>query len=299
MKLHLVILCLITAVYCFSAVDREIFQLNHELRQEYGDNFNFYEWLKLPKGPSSTFEDIDNAYKKLSRKLHPDKIRQKKLSQEQFEQLKKKATERYQQLSAVGSILRSESKERYDYFVKHGFPVYKGNDYTYAKFRPSVLLTIFILFALATLTHFVFIRLSAVQSRKRLSSLIEENKQLAWPQGVQDVTQVKDVKVYNEHLRKWFLVCFDGSVHYVENDKTFHVDPEEVELPSWQDTLPGKLIVKLIPQLARKPRSPKEIKKENLDDKTRKTKKPTGDSKTLPNGKTIYKATKSGGRRRK
>src|SRR5438045_7587316 len=50
----------------------------------------------------------------------------------------KLANERYARLAVVADILRGPGRERYDHFLKNGFPKWKGTGYYYSRFRPGL-----------------------------------------------------------------------------------------------------------------------------------------------------------------
>lgn len=62
------------------------------------------------------------SYRKKSRLLHPDKMRNPS----------KEATDRFARLGVIANILRGPEKERYDFFLQKGFPKWKGTGYYYA-----------------------------------------------------------------------------------------------------------------------------------------------------------------------
>ncbi|KAG4218488.1 hypothetical protein PC116_g33032, partial [Phytophthora cactorum] len=51
--------------------DREIFRLRDEIAQYEGANVTFYDFLGV--SPRATQDEINKAYRKKSRALHPDK----------------------------------------------------------------------------------------------------------------------------------------------------------------------------------------------------------------------------------
>ena len=54
--------------------DREIFRVRDEIRAQEGADVTFYDVLSIH--PSASQDDITKAYRKLTRSLHPDKVRQ-------------------------------------------------------------------------------------------------------------------------------------------------------------------------------------------------------------------------------
>lgn len=128
----------------------------------------FYDFLGVSR--SATQDDINKAYRKKSRQIHPDKVKQqfiadrakakskskgskpgvhvsKAPSQAEIKAATKQASERFARLGIVTNILRGPGRERYDHFLTNGFPKWKGTGYYYARFRPglgSVLIGLFI-----------------------------------------------------------------------------------------------------------------------------------------------------------
>ena len=133
-----------------------------------GEDTNFYEFIGVPIG--SSLDDINKQYRKRSRQLHPDKAipsmiakrQQKKsqpgsnvvsgnkgVSQRERAAITKKANERYAHFGVIANILRGPARDRYDYFLKNGFPLWRGSGYYYSRLRPglgSVLLGLFLVF---------------------------------------------------------------------------------------------------------------------------------------------------------
>ncbi|KAJ3567573.1 hypothetical protein NPX13_g6717 [Xylaria arbuscula] len=128
----------------WSKEDREIFRVRDELATHEGHNVTFYDFLGV--SPSASLDDINKAYKRKSRALHPDKVRQqimaertkknkakgvkvtKQPSQSQIKGAVKKAGERQARLGIVTNVLRGPGRDRYDHFLKNGFPTWKGTE---------------------------------------------------------------------------------------------------------------------------------------------------------------------------
>jgi curved DNA-binding protein CbpA len=128
----------------------------------------FYDFLEIK--PNANQDDINKAYKKRSRTLHPDKVKQQFIadkstgkgkpkskkpgvhvskgpSKSAINAAAKAATDRFSRLGLVTAILRGEGRERYDHFLRNGFPAWKGTGYYYSNFRPgfgTVLVGLFI-----------------------------------------------------------------------------------------------------------------------------------------------------------
>lgn len=71
--LLLLVVCFVTLSHCWSKEDHEIFRLKDEVQASEGTNATFYSFLGLKHGASQ--DDINKAYRKLSRSIHPDKAR--------------------------------------------------------------------------------------------------------------------------------------------------------------------------------------------------------------------------------
>jgi ribosomal protein L14E/L6E/L27E len=130
-----------------------------ELIAHEGANVTFYDFLGIKRGAS--IDDIDKAYKKRTRALHPDKV-QAQLQSERVKANKKKkgdkkgvhvakapsqneikaavkaAGERQARLSIVANILRGPGRDRYDHYLSNGFPTWKGTEYYYNRYRPGL-----------------------------------------------------------------------------------------------------------------------------------------------------------------
>ncbi|CAJ0864400.1 5116_t:CDS:2 [Entrophospora sp. SA101] len=105
--------------------DHEIFDLVDDLENAEGEDVTFYSWLGVE--PTANEKEINKAYRKLSLTLHPDKNPDKD------------SKERFSRLGLIGAILRnSESRERYNFFLKNGVPKWRGTGYYYNRHRPGL-----------------------------------------------------------------------------------------------------------------------------------------------------------------
>ncbi|KAL6454396.1 SPAC2E1P5.03 Uncharacterized J domain-containing protein C2E1P5.03 [Candida maltosa Xu316] len=295
---HLVLLFVtIVAAAHWSKEDYEIFSLNDKIQQDLGTKTTFYNWLNLENGPKSTLQEINKAYRKLSRSLHPDKFATASKNQ------RKKANERFQRLSLVGNILRDQSlKRRYDYFYTKGFPKWKGTGYYYSKFRPGVIFTFTILYVLISTFHFFALKINRKQAHKRIADLKSEVKTQAWG-GQFPPTDGSDRKLTNEATGKTFLVKIDGSVWLLEEDEEHLIDENEINInPGFKDSLFFKIPAKLW-NLAFGKWAPidttveynrPETKKKEVGEKKKQQKKKAnrGEKIELPNGKVVYSRKK-------
>lgn len=184
--------------------DHEIFQLRDEIMAKEGPNVTFYDFLEVK--PTANQEDINKAYRKRSKQLHPDKAKRafiansattsskdkkkgdkpgvhvsKGPSERQIAAFYKEATERSARLNTVANILRGPSRERYDHFLKHGFPKWKGTGYYYSRFRPglgSVLIGLFVVFG--GVGHYVALVLGYRRQRDFMERYIRHARKAAW-----------------------------------------------------------------------------------------------------------------------
>jgi curved DNA-binding protein CbpA len=146
--------CLSPFVAAWSKEDREIFRIRDEIAaHETNAESNFYDILGVARSASQ--DEITKAYKLKSRSLHPDKVTQqlrakrakdnknagnaaKPPSQAEIKKAVKKASDRQARLGLIAEILRGPGRERYDHYLSNGFPLWKGTDYYYNRYRPGL-----------------------------------------------------------------------------------------------------------------------------------------------------------------
>ncbi|KAK4196955.1 hypothetical protein QBC40DRAFT_286400 [Triangularia verruculosa] len=179
--------------------DREIFRVRDELLAHEGPEITFYDFLGVKKGASH--DDINKAYKKKSRELHPDKVRQQLQAQRNKEKKAKKAaglvtkppsahelkvavkraSERQARLSIVADVLRGPGRDRYDYFLTNGFPTWKGTEYYYNRYRPGLGTAIFGVFLVAGGgAHYLALYMSWKRQREFVDRYIKFARRAAW-----------------------------------------------------------------------------------------------------------------------
>ncbi|KAG9248322.1 hypothetical protein BJ878DRAFT_532002 [Calycina marina] len=154
--------CLLSVVTAnWSKEDQEIFRLRDEVEASEGTGVTFYNFLDC--SPKVSQDELNKAYKKRARVLHPDKATQQFIanqatgkdkpkekskkpgvhvskgpSKKEIAAAKKAASDRFARLGIVTNILRGEGRARYDHFLYHGFPKWKGTGYYYARYRPGL-----------------------------------------------------------------------------------------------------------------------------------------------------------------
>jgi hypothetical protein len=153
--------------------------------------------------PNASQEQIVKAHRKKSKNLHPDKVRRsfianyskdktkaksskgvnvnKGPSKREVDAAIKDANARSARLNLVANVLKGPSRERYDHFLKNGFPLWKGTGYYYDRFRPglgSVLLGLFLVFGGAA--HYGALYLGWKRQREFVDRYIRQARRAAW-----------------------------------------------------------------------------------------------------------------------
>jgi curved DNA-binding protein CbpA len=177
--------------------DHEIFRVRDEVAKAEGNNVTFYDLLGVK--PSASQDELNKAFRKRSARLHPDKARQsfineykkknkaagvttsKGPSKKEIDAHIKKVTASYQRLSVIAKLLKGPERERYDHFVRNGFPAWRGSGYYYQRFRPglgSVLMGLFVAFG--GLFHYFALLVSWRRRRDFVQRYIRHARKTAW-----------------------------------------------------------------------------------------------------------------------
>lgn len=156
---------------------------------------------------------MTKAFRKKSRDLHPDKARQtfvanyakknkkkgtsvgKQPSNREIEAHVQKVTAAYQRLSVVAKMLQGPERERYDHFLRNGFPAWKGSGYYYDRFRPGLgsvivgLLTVF-----GGGFHYFALVMGWKRRREFAERYIRQARKTAWgdESGLQGIPGIDD-----------------------------------------------------------------------------------------------------------
>lgn len=154
--------------------------------------------------PNANLDQITKALRTKSRTLHPDKARRsfeanyaadkskskssksgvhvnKGPSQREIAAFVKSANARYARLNVIANVLRGPARDRYDHFLKNGFPLWKGTGYYYTRFRPglgSVLVGLFVVFGGAA--HYGALYLGWKRQREFVDRYIRQARRAAW-----------------------------------------------------------------------------------------------------------------------
>lgn len=229
---------LCAVVFCWSSEDLEIFKLRNSIVQDLGPDTTFYSWLGVKS--SADAKAINKAYRDLSKAIHPDR------------NPGKDAMERFARLNSVHSILRSPKRDRYDFYLKKGFPELKGDDFSFSRWRPGLLTAVLLVAALGTLLQFAYLYSTAHRQRAKILSIVNEAKATAaGPTGI--VTMQKQVKLANGHQ---FVVYPTGKVALLSGGDELTVDPNDVPLPTFLDTWVGCLVSRFSGESSNGPKTP-------------------------------------------
>lgn len=195
-------LLFVTLVAAWSKDDYEIFSLRDDVALSEGANVTFYDFLEVR--PNANQEQIVKAHRKKSRALHPDKVRRAFIANYSKDKSKSKSTQpgvhvskgpskreidaavkdanvRSARLNLVANVLKGPARERYDHFLKNGFPLWKGTGYYYSRFRPglgSVLMGLFLVFGGAA--HYGALILGWKRQREFVDRYIRQARRAAW-----------------------------------------------------------------------------------------------------------------------
>lgn len=93
----------------------------------------------------------------------------------------KQASERQARLSLIANILRGEGRERYDHYLSNGFPLWKGTDYYYNRYRPgfgTVLVGVFLVIGGAV--HYFVLYMSWKRQREFVERYVKYARDTAW-----------------------------------------------------------------------------------------------------------------------
>jgi len=204
--LHLLVLCALCVALAaaWSKEDYEIFRLKDEVEAAEGSDVSFYDFLGVTSSASA--DEIGKAFRKKSRALHPDKAKHafiasrstpkarkpgekrkpgvhvsKGPSEREIQKFLKQASERYSRLGVVANILKGPERERYDFFLRHGFPKWRGTGYYYSRYRPglgTVLVGLFLVGGGAA--HYFVLITSYKRQRQFVERYIRDARKMAW-----------------------------------------------------------------------------------------------------------------------
>ncbi|QLL33057.1 hypothetical protein HG536_0D05780 [Torulaspora globosa] len=286
------VILLSALAYCFTPEETEIFELQRELAKKYGDEIDFYRFLKLPKLKHSSSKEIVRNLRNLAKKYHPDKNRKyKKL---------------YERLNKATEILSNDSRRKtYDYYLKNGFPDYNFSrgGFIFRRVQPKTWFLVLFLYVVASAIHYALLKIQHTSNKRRIQGFIRQCKEQDDTNGVGEKRLVfkqheaDDAKEILIRLGDVYVVQPDGEMCLISADDA--ADPTILDclffrLPMflWNRSL-GRLFI-------RAPSQPSTQKEANSSDKRPQraarnveAKLKDGQKKmTLPNGKVIYSRKK-------
>lgn len=183
--------------------DHEIFQVRDEIVSQEGPDLTFYDILDVPT--TASIDEITKAYRKKTRDLHPDKVRQKLImergkgksggkpgvrvgkppSESEIRSAQRVASEKQTRLGLIAEILRGPERDRYDHFLSNGFPVWKGTNYYYNRYRPGLGTAIFGVFLVAGgAFHYLAMYMSWKRQKEFVERYIKFARQTAWGENL-------------------------------------------------------------------------------------------------------------------
>ena len=93
----------------------------------------------------------------------------------------KKASDRYARLGVIAEILKGPGRERYDHFLRNGFPKWRGTGYYYARFRPGLGTVLVGLFTFGGgLVHYGAMYMSWQRQKEFVERYIRNARRSAW-----------------------------------------------------------------------------------------------------------------------
>lgn len=93
----------------------------------------------------------------------------------------KRASELQTRLSLIAGILKGPSRDRYDHFLANGFPLWKGTDYYYNRYRPGLGTVMFGLFLVGGgAIHYLALYMSWKRQREFVQRYVKFARDTAW-----------------------------------------------------------------------------------------------------------------------
>lgn len=284
----IVVILLAGLVYCFTPAEVEIFQLQQELAEKYGDDIDFYKFLKLPKLKQSSAKEIVKNLRRLSKKYHPDKNR--------------KYRKLYERLNKATDILSSHSgRKTYDYYLKNGFPDYNFSrgGFVFNRVQPQTWFILLFLYVIASGIHYVLLKIQHSSNKRRIEDFIRQCKEQDDSNGLGEKRLI--FKQHEADEPKEIILRF-GDVYVVEPEGNESlISADDIADPTVFDCLFFKLPISLwnktLGRLFKRPLPEPSVEVEEVSSegdskstgKGTKTKLKEGQKKkTLPNGKVIY-----------
>lgn len=247
---------LVSSVWAyFTPQQLEILDLHYRIQPKKKDESDpvrtFYSVLSVPKNVNE--QQLEKAYKKLSRKWHPDKFIRAETKE------RKRAERKFETLSLIMTILRDvERRKNYDYFVKNGFPVWDKSKASYVfknRSKPNFTIIAVILLAIVSGLQFLMLKMNKSQLNKRVAQTLRDVKWKADNMTKQDTNNNKimelpeDYEVGSNIASNYIvddrLVTYCGKIFIVKPDGSVLLyDDDDVKVDDQQQM--NDFIVKII-----------------------------------------------------
>ncbi len=96
----------------------------------------------------------------------------------------KRAGDRQARLSIVTNVLRGPGRDRYDHFLRNGFPTWKGTEYYYSRYRPGLGTVLTGVFLGGGAAHYLILLLSWKRQREFVERYIKFARHAAWGENL-------------------------------------------------------------------------------------------------------------------
>lgn len=118
---------------------------------------------------------------------------------------------RFERLGLIHKILRDERRDRYNYFLTHGFPKWRGTGYFYERFRPSLAMVLPFIALVSVGVQLLLQKSQWRKTQKRIENLRRSALAAAWGPAFQTpVTSTKSVKPRPRPAQKKVQLPFHG-----------------------------------------------------------------------------------------
>ena len=110
----------------------------------------------------------------------------------------RKVTASYQRLTVIAEVLKGPSRERYDHFLRNGFPKWRGSGYYYTRYRPGAgSVVVGLLIVLGGGIHYLVLTMSWKRRREFVERYIRHARKTAWGDdtGIQGIPSISTAPV--------------------------------------------------------------------------------------------------------
>lgn len=223
-----ILLC-ISVAYAFTTDEVEMFKLQLDLVEKYGEKITFYKLLKVD--PSSNTKQITKQFKKLSKKYHPDK--------------NPKYRKLYERLNMATNMLTNiDTRKSYDYYVKNGFPQYdyhKGGFYfanRLTKYSQNIIILVMVSLAITFIQRGMS-KLTYTSNVRRLNSFIQQCKEMDDTNGLGSkrlqFQESPDAEPKEILIKFGDVYVLENLENGLENATQTLISADTIPKPSWKN----------------------------------------------------------------